>query len=70
MVPYVDRPKVEELYALFSKEPYDPKLSWVLPSEFKLDPLLQSTVKQFAEDVKPDPNPPFILAGPEFNTIR
>jgi hypothetical protein len=69
MLPYSEQPKVEILYAKFSKDAYNPRLSWVLPSEFKLDPLFQSTSKQFVEDVKPAQEP-FILAGPEFNTIR
>ena len=70
MQPYSEQPTVEALYRSFSLEPYDPKLSWVLPAEFVLDPLFQAPKTEFVEDVKPDPDPPFILAGPEFNTIK
>ena len=69
MIPYEQRETVELFYKLFSKDLYDPKLSAVLPAEFKLDPMFQTTSKQFIEDVKPVKEP-FILAGPEFNTIR
>ena len=68
-IPYSEQPKVEMLYTKFSKEPYCPKLSWVLPAEFKLDPLYQAPQKFFSEDAKPAKEP-FILAGPEYNTIR
>jgi hypothetical protein len=68
-VPYSEQPKVEMLYAKFSNQPYDPRISWVLPVEFKLDPLLQASRQQFIEDEKPVKEP-FVLAGPEFNTIR
>lgn len=67
-IPYSEQPKVEMLYTKFSKESYCPKLSWVLPSEFVLDPLYQSQRLQFVEDAKPAKEP-FILAGPEYNTI-
>ena len=70
MIPFEHRQTVEIFYELFSKDPYDPKLSSVLPAEFKLDPLFYTNKQSFVEEVKPDSNPPFILAGPEFNTIR
>ena len=70
MIPFEQRQTVEIFYELFSKDPYDPKLSSVLPAEFILDPLFQTLKHSFVEDVKPDPNPPFVLAGPEFNTFK
>jgi hypothetical protein len=70
MIPFEHRQTVEVFYEIFSNDPYDPRLSSVLPAEFKLDPLLQSKKQYFVEDIKPDPNPPFILAGAEFNTLR
>ena len=68
--PYEQRQTVEILYQLFSKNPYDPKISGVLPdSVFQLDPLFQSVKQEFvAEYVSEDK--PFILAGPEFNNLQ
>ena len=69
MIPFEQRQTVEIFYEIFSKDPYDPKLSWVLPNEFVLDPLLQSVKQSYVNDVTIE-DKPFILAGPEFNTIN
>ena len=70
MIPFEQRQTVEIFYEIFSKDLYDPKLSGVLPTEFKLNPLYQAQQQSFVEDIKPDSNPPFILAGAEFNTFK
>ena len=70
MTPHSQKPTVEVFYATFSGSAYQPTVSWVLPAEFVLNPLLQASRTQFIADVKPDPNPPFVLAGPEFNTLK
>ena len=66
---YEHRKTVQDLYRLFSNEPYDPKLSWVLPNEFVLDPMLQSVKQPYTNDIILE-DELFILAGPEFNTIN
>jgi hypothetical protein len=67
--PYEHRQTVEILYELFSKDPYNPKISSVLPnSEFTLNPLLQSVKQEFVADYVTE-DKPFILAGPEFNNL-
>jgi len=67
MLPYKHRPTVEILYKLFSNGLYTPERSSVLTTEFVPD--MPAPVREFVEDIKPDKQP-FILAGPEFNTIR
>jgi len=80
MIPFEHRQTVEIFYKLFSKDPYDPKLSWVLPNDFVLDPVLQVTpktesiVKVHIENKEFIPNyiveeKPFILSGTEFNNL-
>jgi hypothetical protein len=69
MQPYSEQPTVEILYKLFSHNPYAPTKSWVLPAEFVLDPVFQAPPTQFVEDHVPDEES-FVLAGPEYNTIR
>jgi hypothetical protein len=66
---YALRETTQELYRLFSHEPYNPKESWVLPNEFVLDPLFQQKKQEYVNDVILEEKP-FILAGPEFNTIN
>ena len=67
MIPFERRQTVEIFYQIFSKDPYDPKLSSVLPAEFVAD--ASTPVPLFVADVKPDKQP-FVLAGPEFNTFK
>jgi hypothetical protein len=69
MIPYELRNTVQDLYTAFSSKPYDPKLSWVLPNEFVLNPLFQHSKQSYKNDVILEEKP-FILAGPEFNTIN
>lgn len=78
---YEHRQTTQDLYRLFSNEPYDPKMSWVLSNEFVLDPVLQVTPKteplvkiqiehkEFIPDYIVE-DKPFILSGPEFNSIN
>jgi hypothetical protein len=69
MIPFEHRQTVEIFYQTFSKDPYDPKLSGVLPtSEFALDPLFQFVKLDFVEEFIVE-DKPFILAGPEFNNL-
>jgi hypothetical protein len=69
MIPFEQRQTVEIFYQIFSKDPYDPKLSGVLPdSEFVLNPLFQSVKLDFVEEFIVE-DKPFILAGPEFNNL-
>jgi len=69
MIPFEQRQTVEIFYQTFSKDPYDPKLSGVLPNvEFKLNPLFQSVKLDFVEEFIVE-DKPFILAGPEFNNL-
>jgi len=68
MIPFEQRQTVEVLYQTFSKDPYDPKLSWVLPNEFVLNPLFQIVKQEYVNDVILEEKP-FILAGPEFNNL-
>ena len=65
---YEHRQTVQDLYRLFSHQPYDPKISWVLPNEFVLDPLFQSKKQEYVNDIILEKKP-FILAGPEFNNL-
>ena len=70
MTPYEQRQTVEIFYKIFSKDPYNPKLSGVLPaSKFVLDPMFQSVKQQFVEEFIVE-DKPFILAGPEFNNLQ
>ena len=69
MIPFEHRQTVEIFYKLFSKDPYDPKLSRVLPNKFVLDPMLQSVKQPYTNDIILE-DELFILAGPEFNTIN
>ena len=80
MIPFEHRQTVQDLYRLFRHEPYNPKLSWVLPNEFVLDPVLQVTPKtdplvkiqiehkEFIPDYIVE-DKPFILSGSEFNNL-
>ena len=69
MIPFEHRQTVEIFYETFSKDPYDPKLSGVLPtSKFVLDPMFQSVKKEFIEEFIVE-DKPFILEGPEFNNL-
>ena len=68
MIPFEQRQTVEVLYQAFSKDPYDPKLSWVLPNEFVLNPLFQTVKQEYVNDVILEEKS-FILAGPEFNNL-
>jgi len=69
MIPFEHRQTVEIFYEIFSKDPYDPKLSGVLPtSKFVLDPAFQSMKREFIEEFIVE-DKPFILAGPEFNNL-
>ena len=69
MIPFEHRQTVEIFYQTFSKDPYDPKLSGVLPtSEFSLDPTFQSVKLEFVEEFILE-DKPFILSGPEFNNL-
>jgi hypothetical protein len=69
MIPFEHRQTVEIFYKTFSKDPYDPKLSGVLPtSKFVLNPLFQYTKQQFIEEFIMEEKP-FILSGPEFNNL-
>jgi hypothetical protein len=69
MIPFEHRQTVEIFYEIFSKDPYDPKLSGVLPtSKFVLDPTFQSVKREFIEEFTVE-DKPFILAGPEFNNL-
>jgi hypothetical protein len=70
MTPHSLKPTVEVFYTTFSGSAYNPTVSWVVPTEFTLNPLFQAKRYSFEEDIKPDPDPPFILAGPEFNTLK
>jgi hypothetical protein len=57
------------LYKVAGTEPYKESGSYCLPAEFVLDELL--TKKTFVSDPTFTPQEkPFILAGPEFNTIK
>jgi hypothetical protein len=70
MIPFEHRQTVEIFYQTFSKDPYDPKLSGVLPNvEFVLDPLFQQAKHEFVEEFIVEEKS-FILSGPEFNTIN
>lgn len=70
MIPFEHRQTVEIFYKTFSKDPYDPKLSGVLPNvEFVLDPLFQQVKYEFVEEFIVEEKS-FILSGPEFNTIN
>jgi len=69
MIPFEHRQTVEIFYEIFSKDPYDPKLSGVLPTSiFVLDPTFQSVKREFIEEFIVE-DKPFILAGPEFNNL-
>ena len=69
MIPFEHRQTVEIFYETFSKDPYDPKLSGVLPNlEFVLDPLFQQVKHEFVEEFIVEEKP-FILSGPEFNNL-
>ena len=50
MIPYELRDTVQVLYAAFGNQPYVPVTSWTTTTEFKLDPLYQHTVSQYAAD--------------------
>jgi len=67
MLPYKYRPTVEILYKLFSDGQYETGQSNVLPAKFTPD--APAPVRVFVEDERLD-KLPFVLAGPEFNTIR
>jgi hypothetical protein len=67
MLPYKFLPTVEILYSLFGSQSYDTTRSNVLPAEFVSD--APAPVRVFVEDARLD-QPPFIPAGPEFNTVR
>ena len=70
MIPFEHRQTVEIFYQTFSKDPYDPKLSGVLPNvEFVLDPMFHSVKQPYTNDIILK-DELFILAGPEFNTIN
>ncbi len=57
------------LYKIAGTEPYKASSSYCLPAEFVLDELL--TKKPFVPDPMFIPQEkPFILAGPEFNTLK
>jgi hypothetical protein len=66
MIPYELRNTVQDLYRQFSNQSYDPKLSWVRPNDFVLDPLYQVKKSEYVSDPVLKAKP-FILAGPEFN---
>ena len=69
MIPYQQRQTVEILYQTFSKDPYDPKLSGLLPnSKFISTTLFQQAKHEFVEEFIVE-DKPFILAGPEFNNL-
>jgi hypothetical protein len=68
MIPFEHRQTVEIFYETFSKDPYDPKLSSVLPNEFAINLLFQYTKQQFIEEFIVEEKP-FILSGPEFNNL-
>jgi hypothetical protein len=67
MLPYKYLPTVEILYRLFGNQLYDTTRSNVLPAEFMPDE--PAPVRVFVADPIADQQP-FVLAGPEFNTIR
>ena len=50
MIPYELRDTVQELYAAFGNQPYVPATYWTTVRDFKLDPLYQHTVVEYAAD--------------------
>jgi hypothetical protein len=67
ITPYEHRQTIQELYRLFSKDPYVPKASHVLrTSKFELNPLYQQVKVPYTNDIILEVKP-FILSGPEYN---
>ena len=50
MIPYELRDTTQVLYANFSNQPYVPATYWTTVRDFKLDPLYQHNVVEYAGD--------------------